>query len=121
MRPVPAGQELVISGFSADGWVVSERLYIGTLLITAERAWALPPAGIEELDAAAMLKPLAELAARPGLLLLGTGEKMRRPPAEFIAEARAQGLTVEFMDSRAAARTYNVLITEQRPVAALLL
>lgn len=120
MRPVMPRDALVISGFSESGWVVGDRFYAETLLITARGAWQLPRATLATLDRT-FLEPLAELDEQPTLLLLGTGEHMLRPPAAFIALARSQGLAVEFMDSRAAARTYNVLVAEQRAVAALLL
>ena len=55
------------------------------------------------------------------LLLIGTGAAMNRPPADLMAALAARGLAVDFMDSRAAARTYNVLALEGRRVAAALL
>ncbi len=42
-------------------------------------------------------------------------------PVAFVAGAAALGIRVEVMDSAAAARTFNVLVAEDRPVAALLL
>lgn len=120
MQPVNPRDALVIAGFSSGGWVVNDRLYAGTLLIAAQGVWSLPPATVETVDAAS-LEPLADLSPKPTLLLLGTGDRMQRPSTSFLTDVRARGLSVEFMDSRAAARTYNVLVAEQRAVAALLL
>lgn len=120
MQPVRPGDAAVIAGFSTDGWIVKDRLYSQALLIAAERAWGVASRTVATLDVD-MLGPLADLPVRPTLLLLGTGKKMERPPAGFVRAARDLGLVVEFMDSHAAARTYNVLVAEGRPVAALLL
>lgn len=120
MRPVHPDDALTVSGFSKNGWVVDGRLYPGALLIAPARAWSLKPVAVDALgDAHVSL--LDALDQRPSLLLLGTGETMLRASPTFVEAARSHGLSVETMDSRAAARTYNVLVAEQRSVAALLL
>src|SRR3546814_19451571 len=43
------------------------------------------------------------------LLLIGTGAQLRRPARAMIEAMNARGIGVEPMDSRAAARTYNLL------------
>jgi uncharacterized protein len=56
-----------------------------------------------------------------GVILLGTG---RTPvyPADAVSGAfREAGFWLEVMDTGAAARTYNVLLAEERDVSALLL
>ncbi len=58
---------------------------------------------------------------RPAVLLLGTGARLVWPSPEMRAAAAAAGVALEAMDSRAAARTWNVLLQEGRQVAALLL
>ncbi len=105
-----------IEGRSADGWVVDGRLYRPALLISAERAESLGPLVLEDLDAAAV--PDLDGA---DLLLLGSGPTLRRPPRPFTEALRARGIRVEPMDSPAAARTFNVLVAEERLVAALIL
>ncbi len=68
---------------------------------------------------------LADLAHRPGLaagkvLLLGTGERQRFPPASWLKPLTDLGMGVEVMDTGAACRTYNILVAEGRDVAAAL-
>jgi uncharacterized protein len=105
-----------IEGRTAEGWIVAGRLYAPALLVTPARAGTLRGVTFETLDADAMPElPGAEL------LLLGTGVTLRRPPPAFLEGARARGWRVEPMDSPAAARTFNVLAAEDRPVAALIL
>ena len=65
--------------------------------------------------------PLLALAGQVDVLLLGTGKTIARAPADLAAELDAIGIGVEAMDSAAAARTFNVLLSEGRRVAAALL
>jgi uncharacterized protein len=61
------------------------------------------------------------LALAPELVLLGTGPTQQFAPAKIVARfARAQ-IGLEVMSTGAACRTYNVLLSEQRKVVALLL
>lgn len=52
--------------------------------------------------------------------LVGTGDTARFPPAELLKHIRKNKITVDFMDTGAACRTYNILASEGRPVAALI-
>jgi uncharacterized protein len=55
------------------------------------------------------------------IVLLGTGAQLRFPRAEIIRPLVRAGIGVEVMDLRAACRTYNILMAEERKVAAALL
>ena len=61
------------------------------------------------------------VALAPELVLVGTGSRQVFPAAEFGAQFLRAGIGFEVMDTGAACRTFNVLITEQRRVVALLL
>lgn len=61
------------------------------------------------------------LALRPELILLGTGERQIFPDARVVAAVHGAGVGFEVMDTRAACRTYNVLLQEGRHVAAALI
>jgi uncharacterized protein len=54
-------------------------------------------------------------------LLLGTGVRQEVPPQGVRAAFERADVGLEFMDTGAAARTYNVLLAEQRAVAAALI
>ena len=58
---------------------------------------------------------------RIGFLLLGTGRTQVFPSLEIRKGFAAAGLGLEPMDTGAACRTYNVLLAEQRQVAAALI
>ena len=55
------------------------------------------------------------------ILLLGTGPRQRFPHPRLTAALTQAGIGVEVMDLQAACRTYNILVAEERKVAAALL
>jgi uncharacterized protein len=76
------------------------------------------PQSVAELSAE-QLRFVAEL--RPDVVLLGTGlEQLFLPPALY-APILEQGIGMEMMDTASACRTYNILATEGRRVAAILM
>lgn len=84
-------------------------------VITGSRLPPTPwsPRSVADIDEACIL---ALLAYQPALILLGTGERLIFPPAAVLAVGRNRGIGIEVMDNRAAARTYNVLLSEERDV-----
>ena len=60
-------------------------------------------------------------AAAFDILLIGTGADIAQIPSEARTALTEQGIAFELMATPAAARTYNVLLSEGRRVAALLL
>jgi len=74
-------------------------------------------------------RPIAELTEAhfenllqraPELVILGTGAMSQFPPRELVFAFARRGIGLETMDTPAAARTFNVLATEGRQVAAVL-
>ena len=61
------------------------------------------------------------LELNPEILLLGTGPKQRFPHPRLTRALAARRIGVEAMDLQAACRTYNILMAEERRVAAALL
>ncbi len=63
--------------------------------------------------------PLAEL--KPEVVLLGTGERLQFPTPQVTLPLTRHSVGLEVMDTPAACRTYNILASEGRKVAAALL
>ena len=64
----------------------------------------------------------AQLAeSRPELVIFGSGDRMRFPPAAWLQSLHEQRIGFEAMDTLAACRTYNILAGEGRHVIAALL
>ena len=55
------------------------------------------------------------------IVLLGTGARQRFPHPRLTASLAEAGIGLEVMDVQAACRTYNILVAEERKVAAALL
>jgi uncharacterized protein len=55
------------------------------------------------------------------IVLLGTGSRQRFPHPRLAAALAQAGIGLEVMDVQAACRTYNILVAEERKVAAALL
>lgn len=80
------------------------------------RPWGI--ASIDELTAG-HFAALAEL--RPELVLVGTGARQRLLHPRLTAALSARRIGVDLMDTGAACRTYNILMSEGRGVLAALL
>lgn len=63
----------------------------------------------------------AVLALNPEIVILGAGARQRFPKAEWTAALLSRGIGCEVMDTGAACRTYNVLVSEDRKVVAALM
>lgn len=56
----------------------------------------------------------------PEIVLIGTGWTQRQPQRELIFAMARRGVGLEVMDTPAACRTFNILVSEGRRTAALL-
>ncbi|HEX3497999.1 MAG TPA: Mth938-like domain-containing protein [Stellaceae bacterium] len=115
---IPAGRQ-VIEGYSASGFRVSGALYAGSILVFVDRTELWPVTTLDE----ATLERFAPVVARGDIeiLLLGCGRRMGMVRASLRQGLRASGIVVDAMDTGAACRTYNVLLAEERRVAAALI
>ena len=105
---------------SGPGWVrIGADEYRGNVVVTAEGVeTGFAPGGFEKLradDFAALLR------TAPEIVLLGTGATQRFPRPADVAPLTNANVGLEVMDTRAACRTYNILVAEGRPVAAALI
>ncbi|WP_170399929.1 Mth938-like domain-containing protein [Ruegeria arenilitoris] len=65
--------------------------------------------------------PLLALSEAVDVLFIGTGEALTHIPSDLRTALEDAGMGVEIMNSPAACRTYNVLLSEGRRVALALL
>lgn len=102
-----------------DGGIrIGKDTYTQTIALTESGVlgdWSAAP--FDELTPA-HLEPLLE--SRPDVLLLGTGADNRFAPRDILFSLARRGIGLEVMDTAAAARTFNVLASEGRSVAAVL-
>jgi uncharacterized protein len=109
----------VIERYAASGFRVSGVVYHGPVLVFPDRTapWSIDNASEVTWDS---LAPVIE-HGDVQILLLGLGRSMRAVPAALRTALRRAAITLEAMDTGAACRTYNVLVAEDRQVAAALI
>jgi uncharacterized protein len=107
-----------IEAYGRGGFRFAGMSHRGSILCLPSGIYAWEPA--IPLDLASLGPALAE-KDRIGLLVVGTGAS-QAPPSPGVRRAFEEaGVALEFMDTGAACRTYNVLLAEGRPAAAALI
>lgn len=108
----------VITGYGAD--------YVGINGTRVQRNVLVLPEELRDWDVDSFealsedsFRQLAQLPIE--ILLLGTGTKLRFPHPRLTQPLAATGIGLEVMATDAACRTYNILRSEDRKVAAALL
>lgn len=98
---------------------VGERLIRASVILTpTDMVLDWPPRSIRELLPEHLQRAL-DFA--PEVILLGTGSRQDFPDTHVLAPVHRAGIGIEVMDTRAACRTFNVLVQEGRKVAAALM
>ena len=102
-----------IDGYGPGFFRVAAQVLEGPIVVTAQaaRSWG----GLT--DAAA----LVALADEIDVIFLGMGAEIAHAPQAFRDRLEAAGIGVEVMNSPAACRTYNVILSEGRRIAVALL
>ena len=105
-----------VRSFTDNTAVIGEVRYTASLIVTPKqvvRDW--PPQHPDQLtidDFRMILDLVSEL------ILVGTGNVLRFPDPVLLKGVIRAGIGIDFMDSRAVCRTYNILAAEGRHVAA---
>jgi len=110
-----------IDAYGDGGFRLSGAWHAGSLLILADEARPWPVAGLSDLTLESLEPVFAAGRAEVEFLLLGVGARNAQPPRAIREALLAAGLGLEFMDTPAAARLYNVLTSEGRRIAAALI
>jgi uncharacterized protein len=108
-----------IRSYRRGAIVVNEETLTQSFIITPTqllRDW--PPQRFDEVQLE-HFTAIAEL--KPEIVLFGTGTRLRFPPADIGASLLSAGIGFEVMDTAAACRSYVILLSEDRNVAAALL
>lgn len=113
-------RQVPIEAYGNGGFRFGGMSHRGSILCLPTGIWGWPVAAMSELDASALVSVL-DLKSALSLLILGTGPELVRAPRDVAAAFQDAGIGLEVMDTGAAARTYNVLLAESRPVGAALI
>ena len=116
---IPSGRQF-IDTYGDGGFRIAGRRWSGSVLVTPEQTVTWSVQSLNQLDFET-LRPLIDARPAVDVLLLGGGSQMQAVDAALRSELRNRGIVVEGMDTGAACRTFNVLMGENRRVAAALI
>ena len=116
---VPQGRQQIQS-YGDKRFRISAELYQGSVVVFPEETQLWP---VKDLSALSMdtLAPVSKHAGDIDILLIGCGPTFQAVPKGLRAELKAAGMVLEWMDTGAACRTFNVLVAEERRVCAALI
>ncbi|OQM76786.1 Mth938-like domain-containing protein [Manganibacter manganicus] len=108
-----------IEAYGNGGFRFADMSHRGSLLCLPSGIYGWEPQDKQALAAGDFGKLFAEMDAVE-ILLVGTGVDLRPVPAALRSRLKEAGIACEPMATGSAVRTYNVLLADQRAVAAAL-
>ena len=100
------------SGYGDDHVLINGQRHTRSLVVLPEALRDWSPATLD----GHTFEELMDLPVE--ILLLGTGRRLKFPHPCIIVGFRKKGIGLEVMDTPAACRTYNILLSEDRKVGA---
>jgi uncharacterized protein len=119
LTPIVPSDRQVIERYAPSGFRISGVIYHGPVLVFPDRTLTWAPASAAYVTWDSLL-PVVEHGGVQ-ILLLGFGDRTGLVPGTLRSALRATGITIEPMSTGAACRTYNILLAEDRRVAAALM
>lgn len=113
-------QQVGIDAYGNGGFRFADMSHRGSLLClpSGMHGWGVTAPADITLES---LAPLLAVAAEIDVLMIGLGHDITGLAPDVRAALREQGIIVEAITTGGAVRTYNVLLAEQRAVAAALI
>ena len=99
---------------------LGEETITGSILMFPEAVYSWNVSSVDDITVESFA-PIIEAAETVEILLLGMGNRLTRVPMEWRQALKEHGIVIEPMDTGAACRTYNVLLSEGRRVAAAII
>jgi uncharacterized protein len=110
-----------IEGYGAGGFRFGGMSHRGSILALPSGIRAWEPAAFDDITIASLAAVFAEAGGEIEHLLIGTGAELRPIERRLREKLRSAGIRAEPMATAAAARTYSVLLAENRRVGAALI
>lgn len=116
---VPKGRQ-VVDAYGDGGFRISGRRVEGSVLVFPDETLTWPVTAMADLDPETF-DGVIQRADRVEVLLLGCGASIAFLKPAIRSRLKSHGIVADIMDTGAACRTYNVLMAEERLVAAALI
>jgi uncharacterized protein len=107
-----------IDGYGAGGFRFAGMSHKGSILATPSGIRAFAPNTAAEIDVASLAPAFADAIE---LLIIGTGRDIVPVSSELRGKLKEAGIVVDPMPTPSAMSTYNILLGEDRKVAAALI
>ena len=116
---VSPGRQLIQS-YGGGAFRITGVVYTSSVIVLPEQTLMWQASSFDDISAGG-LAPLMTENADIEVLLIGCGPRMGMPKADIRDALKEFSIVPEWMDTGAACRTFNVLIAEDRRVAAALI
>ena len=106
----------MVTAYDQDSVSINHKVFSSSLIVTRDSLhedWGI--ISIDELHSGHIEHILG---LQPELVVIGTGKQLKFPAVEAYSSLIRSGIGVDFMDTGAACRTYNILMSEGRGVVA---
>jgi uncharacterized protein len=120
ITPVTPEGRQVIQRYGDGRFRIAGFNYAGSVIVMTDESILWPVTQSADITIES-LSPLFVKRTKPGIILIGCGSKFLPPPKDLRLTMKEKGAVLEWMDTGAACRTYNVLLTEERHVVAALI
>ncbi len=105
-----------VDGYGPGGFRIAGQWHAGAVLLMSDG----PQSMAQTVDLSA-LAPVLAASDQLDLIVIGQGDEIAPIPRDARLALEAAGIGIEIMATSSACRTYNVLLTEDRRVAAALI
>ena len=116
---VPAGRQ-IIQGYGDRSFRIAGKDWQGSVIILPDQTQSWAVAAMADITTDS-LSPVIRGGGGIQLLLLGCGTAIANLDRAVRDDLRQNDIALELMDTGAACRTFNILLAEERPVAAALI
>lgn len=106
-----------VDAYGDGGFRLAEQRFEGSVLVTPLGLYPWMPKAVEEITPAS-LAPIVEALGHFDFVIIGSGETTLRLPADARRRLESQAIFPDVMATGAACRTYNLMLSENRRVAA---
>lgn len=120
ITPLIPSEKNIINGYGKNCFTVNDEMVIGSMIITESEVieWSIEKGEEITLES---LNPIISRSNDIELLLVGCGPLITTIDTSIREHLKEQHILLEWMDTGAACRTYNILLSEERLVAAALI
>lgn len=120
ITPLIPDHKNTINGYGQNCFVINDEQVEGSVIVTESEVIHWQPTTVEDITIES-LQPIISLASNVELLLIGCGDIVTTINTSIREHLKQQHILLEWMDTGAACRTYNILLAEDRLVGAALI